>query len=61
MATVKHALSGKFPATETAVEKTAREAGTGLVFQRYFTDGKKSPFDAVEWEKRTALIETKRA
>src|SRR3989475_3649662 len=56
MATVKHALSGKFPATETAVEKTARDAGTGLVFQRYFTDGKKSPFDVVEWEKRTALI-----
>src|SRR5882724_10683995 len=56
MATVKHALSGKFPATETSVEKTARDAGTGLVFQRYFTDGKKSPFDVVEWEKRTALI-----
>src|SRR5580765_843731 len=56
MATVKHALSGKSPATETAVEKTARNAGTGLIFQRYFTDGKKSPFDVVEWEKRTALI-----
>ena len=56
MATVKHALGGKFPATETAVEKTATEAGTGLFFQRYFTDGKKSPFDVVEWEKRTALI-----
>ena len=56
MATVKHAVSGKFPATETAVEKAAREAGTGLIFQRYFTDGKKSPFDVVEWEKRTALI-----
>ena len=56
MATVKQALGGKFPVTETAVEKTARDAGTGLVFQRYFTDGKKSPFDTVEWEKRTALI-----
>ena len=56
MATVKHALSGKSPATETAAEKAARDAGTGLFFQRYFTDGKKSPFDAVEWEKRTALI-----
>jgi len=34
-------------------------AGKGLEFQRFFTkglDGKKSPFDAVEWEKRTALI-----
>src|ERR1700692_3882140 len=29
---------------------------TGLEFQRRFTDGKVSPFDAVEWERRTALI-----
>jgi ribonucleoside-diphosphate reductase alpha chain len=56
MATVKHALSGKSPVTDTAVEKTAAVAGKGLSFQRYFTDGKKSPFEAVEWEKRTALI-----
>ncbi len=54
MATVKHALSGN--STDTAAEKPARGAGRGLSFQRYFTDGKKSPFDAVEWEKRTALI-----
>src|SRR5437588_11994521 len=56
MATVKHALSGNSSATDTAAEKPARGAGKGLRFQRYFTDGKKSPFDAVEWEKRTALI-----
>ncbi len=56
MATVKHALSGNSPATDAAAEKTASEAGKGLTFRRYFTDGKKSPFDAVEWEKRTALI-----
>ena len=56
MATVKHALSGKSPATDAAAANTAGGAGTGLVFGRYFTDGKKSPFDAVEWEKRTALI-----
>src|SRR6202165_4744832 len=56
MATGKHALSGTSPATDTAAEKPARGAGKGLSFQRYFTDGKKSPFDAVEWEKRTALI-----
>src|SRR3989449_4542040 len=56
MATVKHALSGNSPATDTAAEKPARGAGKGLSFQRFFTDGKKSPFDAVEWEKRTALI-----
>src|SRR3984885_14785172 len=29
---------------------------TGLEFQRRFTDGKVSPFDKVEWERRTALI-----
>jgi len=55
MATVKHALRGNSPATDTAAEN-ARLAGRGLSFQRYFADGKKSPFDAVEWEKRTALI-----
>jgi len=36
-------------------EKVARPH-TGLEFQRRFTDGKMSPFDKVEWEKRTALI-----
>ncbi len=56
MATVKHALSGKSPATDAAAEMTAAGMGKGLTFQRFFTDGKKSPFDAVEWEKRTALI-----
>ena len=56
MATVKHALRGNSPATDTAAEKSAGGAGRGLSFQRYFTDGNKSPFDAVEWEKRTALI-----
>ena len=54
MATVKSALNGK------AMELTnaAKHAGEtrGLVFERYFTDGRISPFDAVEWEKRTALI-----
>src|SRR5271168_2432493 len=29
---------------------------TGLEFQRRFTDGKVSPYDKVEWERRTALI-----
>jgi ribonucleoside-diphosphate reductase alpha chain len=29
---------------------------SGLEFQRRFTDGKTSPFDKVEWERRTALI-----
>src|SRR6266852_2219873 len=56
MATVKHALSGKSPAMDAAAENTVASTGKGLVFQRFFTDGKKSPFDAVEWEKRTALV-----
>jgi ribonucleoside-diphosphate reductase alpha chain len=56
MATVKHALSGKALATDAAAEMTATGTGKGLSFERFFTDGKKSPFDAVEWEKRTALI-----
>ena len=65
MATVKQALHGK--SLETGTTSEAMGAGTknvetkgtakkGLVFQRYFTNGKISPFDAVEWEKRTALI-----
>jgi len=36
-------------------EKTVRRT-TGLEFPRRFTDGKVHPFDAVEWERRTALI-----
>jgi ribonucleoside-diphosphate reductase alpha chain len=54
MATVKPALHGK--AAETA--KATKNTGTrgGLTFERYFTDGRVSPFDKVEWEKRTALI-----
>ena len=53
MATVKPALHGK------SVEAgTPENVGTqsGLIFDRFFTDGEISPFDAVEWEKRTALI-----
>jgi len=50
MATVKPALNGK-TLTKMDAAKTA-----GLVFERYFTDGKVSPFDKVDWEKRTALI-----
>jgi len=50
MATVKPAIHGK------AVEAGTAETTAGLKFERFFTDGKVSPFDAVEWEKRTALI-----
>jgi ribonucleoside-diphosphate reductase alpha chain len=54
MATVKHVLNGK--AVETLKSVGTAGVGGGLVFERYFTDGKVSPFDKVEWEKRTALI-----
>src|SRR6202161_381339 len=56
MATVKTALNGKSLETGVTPEKTLNTNVTGLFFERFFTDGKKSPFDLVEWEKRTALI-----
>ncbi|HEY1923652.1 MAG TPA: vitamin B12-dependent ribonucleotide reductase [Candidatus Acidoferrum sp.] len=55
MATVKPALNGKALHAGVSPENTTG-AQTGLVFERFFTDGKVSPFDAVEWEKRTAAI-----
>ncbi len=56
MATVKTALNGKSLETGMTPERTPATSTKGLFFQRYFTDGKQSPFDEVEWEKRTALI-----
>jgi len=56
MATVKSALNGRSLETEMESGKTPAGRGTGLFFERFFTDGKKSPFDLVEWEQRTALI-----
>jgi ribonucleoside-diphosphate reductase alpha chain len=53
MATVKPVLHGK--SVEAGAPDT-QGTTTGLNFSRFFTDGKISPFDAVEWEKRTALI-----
>jgi ribonucleoside-diphosphate reductase alpha chain len=53
MATVKQALHGKTVETEKRTDQSVRK---GLVFGRRFTNGKISPFDMVEWEKRTALI-----
>ena len=50
MADQKTLLNGK---TETRPE-TRRN--TGLKFRRMFTDGKVAPFDAVEWDRRTAQI-----
>jgi ribonucleoside-diphosphate reductase alpha chain len=54
MATVKHALNSK--AVETSKSVDTSGVSSGLIFERYLTDGKVSPFDKVEWEKRTALI-----
>src|SRR5580692_5330085 len=54
MATVKSALHGK--RVETSDAGNGADLNKGMVFERFFTDGKSSPFDKVEWEKRTALI-----
>src|ERR1700684_2470200 len=56
MATVKTALNGSSLETPTESDKNLAGRGAGLFFEHYFTDGKKSPFDLVEWERRTALI-----
>jgi ribonucleoside-diphosphate reductase alpha chain len=53
MATVKSALHGKAVGTKATSNAGAE---SGLFFERYFTDGKVSSFDKMEWEKRTALI-----
>jgi len=51
------AMNGKVEAEQAARRATvpARPAG-GLEFTRRFTNGHVSPFDAVEWDRRTALI-----
>src|ERR1043166_319512 len=54
MATVKTVLNDKAIGTEARADQAV--ARKGLKFERRFTDGKTSPFDMVEWEKRTALI-----
>src|SRR6202051_4258996 len=56
MATVKSALNGRSLETEVESGKNPAGRGTGVFFERFFTDGKNSPFDLVEWERRTALI-----
>jgi len=50
MAETRTALS-----SNPQVEQATRRA-SGLEFQRRFTNGMVSPFDTVEWERRTALI-----
>jgi len=53
MAETRTALSGTTGSMET--EQITRRK-TGLDFHRRFTDGRVTPFDKVEWERRTALI-----
>ena len=54
MAEPKMALQNDNPVS-TATTSEARSK-VGLDFKRYFTDGRVSPFDAVEWERRVAQI-----
>src|SRR5256714_15451555 len=56
MATVKSALHGKSVETREKSTAAGKRVDTGLMFRRYFTDGKIAAVDAVEWEKRPALI-----
>ncbi len=53
MADPQMALQNSTVTTTTTSEPRPK---TGLDFKRYFTDGRVSPFDAVEWERRTAQI-----
>jgi ribonucleoside-diphosphate reductase alpha chain len=50
MAETKTVLNGIMQADPTT------PSATGLEFERRFTDGRVSPYDKVEWERRTALI-----
>ena len=50
MAEARMALNGKVVSDQQARPKSGQE------FRRFFTDGQTSPYDKVEWEKRTALI-----
>jgi ribonucleoside-diphosphate reductase alpha chain len=54
MAHTKMALNEK--TLSKAPAKTEVLAGRGLQFQRYFSNERVSPFDAVAWQRRTALI-----
>ncbi|HEY4580369.1 MAG TPA: hypothetical protein VIG89_04980, partial [Candidatus Acidoferrales bacterium] len=54
MAHTKMALNEKTLSSATPAPEV--HSGKGLHFQRYFSDGRVSPFDAVTWQRRTALI-----
>ena len=50
MAETRMTLQGKIE-TEQVTKRAS-----GVEFQRRFTDGKVSPFDKVEWERRAAIM-----
>jgi ribonucleoside-diphosphate reductase alpha chain len=56
MAQTKMALNEKTAVQNGTATPADVEVRTGLEFERYFTDGRTPPFDAVEWERRVALI-----
>src|SRR5579863_2432496 len=56
MAQTKVALNEKAALQAGVTTPEDVEVRVGLEFERYFTDGRMSPFDAVEWERRVALI-----
>src|SRR3974390_532747 len=56
MAHTKMALNEKTALPSAPTTPADVEVRTGLEFARYFTDGRTSPLDAVEWERRVAMI-----
>ena len=56
MAETKMALSRNLADKMDVEQQERKTISTGLEFRRKFTDGKVAPFDAVEWERRTAQI-----
>ena len=54
MAEPQMALQNDNPVMASTTPQTRPKVG--LDFRRYFTDGRVSPFDAVEWERRVAQI-----
>ncbi|MFI5127225.1 MAG: vitamin B12-dependent ribonucleotide reductase [Candidatus Acidiferrales bacterium] len=56
MAEAKMALSSNAAGKMNVEQHDRKTIQTGLEFRRKFTDGKVAPFDAVEWERRTAQI-----
>src|SRR6202007_1382308 len=56
MAHTRMALNEKTALQPRATTPADVEVRTGLEFERYFTDGRTAPLDAVEWEHRVAQI-----